>query len=137
MISMAEMIGRHFNERQKSNHAKPREAVMREKARSLAIALAIALSVFFGMPLLTNGADVAPAVDVAQDDWKTEFEDICSKTQDSMAFTSDELKSLVDRCDALKPRIEKLDETQKKVYLKRLQMCRDLLVFVMQSKPEK
>ena len=110
---------------------------MREKARSLAIALAIALSVFFGMPLLTNGADVAPAVDVAQDDWKTEFEDICSKTQDSMAFTSDELKSLVDRCDALKPRIEKLDETQKKVYLKRLQMCRDLLVFVMQSKPEK
>lgn len=110
---------------------------MREKARSLAIALAIALSVLFGMPLLTNGADITPAADVAQDDWKTEFEDICSKTQDSMAFTSDELKSLVDRCDALKPRIEKLDETQRKVYLKRLQMCRDLLVFVMQSKPEK
>jgi hypothetical protein len=110
---------------------------MREDARNIAIALAIALSGFFGMPLLANGEVIAPAADVAQDDWKTEFEDICSKTQDSMAFTSDELKSLVDRCDALKPRIEKLDESQKKVYLKRLQMCRDLLVFVMQSKPEK
>ena len=110
---------------------------MREKARSLAIVLAIALPVLFGMPLLANGEPVAPAADVVQEDWKTEFEDICSKTQDSMAFTADELKSLVDRCDALKPRIEKLDETQKKVYLKRLQMCRDLLVFVMQSKPEK
>jgi len=110
---------------------------MREKAKSLEIALAIALSVLFGMPLLTSGAFIATAADAAQDDWKTEFEDICSKTQDSMAFTSDELKSLVDRCDALKPRIEKLDETQKKVYLKRLQMCRDLLAFVMQSKLEK
>jgi hypothetical protein len=109
---------------------------MRNKARRLAIVLTVALSVLCGMPLLTNGAFAAD-VAVVQDDWKTEFEDICSKTQDSMAFTTDELKSLVDRCDALKPRIEKLDETQKKVYLKRLQMCRDLLVFVMQSRPEK
>ncbi len=112
---------------------------MREKARSLAIVLAIALPVLVGMPFIVSGepAAPAPAADVAQEDWKTEFEDICSKTQDSMAFTTDELKSLVERCDALKPRIEKLDESQKKVYLKRLQMCRDLLVFVMQSKPEK
>jgi uncharacterized protein YdeI (YjbR/CyaY-like superfamily) len=118
----------------KSNHAKLREAVMSEKARSLAIALAIALSVLFGMPLLTNGAFIATAAVAAQDDWKTEFEDVCSKTQDSMSLSPDELKGLVDRCDALKPRIEKLDETEKKVYLKRLQMCRDLLAFVMQSK---
>ena len=110
---------------------------MKEKAKRLVIVTAIALPVLFGMPLISNGEPVAPAADVAQEDWKTEFEDICSKTQDSMAFTTDELKSLVDRCDALKPRIEKLDESQKKVYLKRLQMCRDLLVFVMQSKPEK
>ena len=110
---------------------------MRKKARRLAIVLTVALSVLCGMPLITDGAFAAAAAAAAQDDWKTEFEDICSKTQDSMSFTPEELKSLVDRCDALKPRIEKLDETQKKVYLKRLQMCRDLLVFVMQSKPEK
>src|SRR5512143_1825134 len=65
----------------------------------------------------------------AQEDWKNEFEEVCSKTQDAMIFSADELRNLVSRCDKLKPRIEKLDETQKKVYLKRLQLCRDLLFF--------
>ncbi len=110
---------------------------MRNKEGSLAIALVIALTVLFGISLLADGAFIAPAAASAQDDWKKEFEDVCSKTQDSMSFTLDELKSLVNRCDALKPRIEKLDETQKKVYLKRLQLCRDLLVFVIESKSEK
>jgi hypothetical protein len=107
---------------------------MRNKEGSLVIALAVALTVLFGIPFLSDGAFMAPAAASAQDDWKKEFEDVCSKTQDSMSLTSDELTSLVDRCDALKPRIEKLDETQRKVYLKRLQMCRDLLAFVMQTK---
>lgn len=70
----------------------------------------------------------------AQEDWKNEFEEVCSKTQDAMIFSVDELRNLVSRCDKLKPRIEKLDETQKKVYLKRLQLCRDLLFFVLESK---
>lgn len=73
----------------------------------------------------------------AQDDWKTEFEAICSKTQDSAALSTDELNNLIDRCNKLRPRIEKLDETQRKVYLKRLQMCRDLFAFVLESKEKK
>ena len=110
---------------------------MRNKEGSLAIALAIALTVFSGIPPLSDGAFIASAAASAQDDWKKEFEDICSKTQDAMSFTMEELKGFLDRCDALKLRIEKLDETQKKVYSKRLQMCRDLLVFVMESKSGK
>ena len=73
----------------------------------------------------------------AQEDWKKEFDDVCSKTQDAMVFTSDELRNLVDRCDKLKPQIEKLDESQRKVYLKRLQMCRDLYFFVLESREKK
>lgn len=73
----------------------------------------------------------------AQDDWKHEFEDLCSKTQDAMMFSPDELKSLVMRCDKLKPLIEKLDETQRKVYLRRLQLCRDLFSFVLESKEKR
>ena len=110
---------------------------MRNKRGSLAIALAAALVVLAGAPVFSDGIYAAAAAASAQDDWKKEFEDICSKTQDSMSFTPDELKSLVGRCDALKPRIAKLDETQKKVYLKRLQMCRDLLAFVLESKTGK
>lgn len=73
----------------------------------------------------------------AQDPWKKEFEEICSKTDEAMALTADELKALIARCDAVKPSIEKLDEAQRKVYLKRLQMCRDLYAFVLDSKGRK
>ena len=73
----------------------------------------------------------------SQEDWSKEFDEICSKTEDAMTFSVEELKSRVDRCDALKPRIEKLDEPQRKVTLKRLQMCRDLYAFVLEMKEKK
>jgi len=77
-----------------------------------------------------------PQLDVvyAQDDWKAEFADICSKTDDPMALSKENIKTLIERCDKLKPRIEKLDESTAKVYLKRLQMCKDLFAFVLESK---
>jgi hypothetical protein len=71
------------------------------------------------------------------DNWKLQFDDICSKTDDAMALTVEELKQLVSRCDSLRPRIEALGETQRKVYLKRLQSCRDLYIFVIQTKEQK
>lgn len=70
----------------------------------------------------------------AEDDWKKEFRDVCSKTEDAMSLTKEELKALISRCDSLKARMEELDETQKKVYLRRLQLCRDLYLFVLESK---
>lgn len=73
----------------------------------------------------------------AEQDWKAEFDDICSKTNDAMSLAKEEIKSLIERCDKLKPTIEKLDESTKKVYLKRLQMCRDMLVFTLESKEQR
>ena len=67
-------------------------------------------------------------------DWKKEFEDVCGKTQDAMALHIEELRSLVSRCDRLRPQIEKLDESQRKVYSRRLQVCRDLYQFVIESR---
>lgn len=73
----------------------------------------------------------------AEEDWKSEFADICSKTEDAATLTAGELKNLIDRCERLKPLIEKLDETQRKIYLRRLQQCRDLLAFMLESKEKK
>ncbi len=73
----------------------------------------------------------------SQEDWRKEFEEICSKTENAMAFNVEELRSLVDRCDALKSRVEKLDEPQRKIILRRLQMCRDLYVFTFEMKEKK
>lgn len=70
----------------------------------------------------------------AQDAWRKEFENVCSKTQDAMALTTDELRSLVARCDKLKPAIDGLEESQRKVYSRRLRACRELYAFVVQSR---
>jgi hypothetical protein len=66
--------------------------------------------------------------------WQAEFEDVCSKTQDAMALSSDELRTLVERCDKLKPSIEKLEESARKVYTMRLRACRELYAFVLETR---
>jgi len=99
----------------------------------LAAAITFVVPAFPGAPGLPGASGIAHA----QDDWKKEFEELCAKTQDSAEIPPDELKKLIDRCDLLKTRIEKLDETQRKVYLRRLQMCRDLYVFVLESREKK
>lgn len=87
-----------------------------------------------GTGLLRVPAGLQAKAWAEEEPWKKEFEDICSKTQDSMALSLEELKSLSDRCDKLQPLIEKLEEPQRKVYLKRLKMCKDLIFFVLQSR---
>ncbi len=69
-----------------------------------------------------------------QEAWQQEFDRVCSKTTDAMSLTVDELKSLLQRCVALEPRIEKLDETRRKVYSRRLKQCRGLYAYVLESK---
>jgi uncharacterized coiled-coil protein SlyX len=80
---------------------------------------------------------VSVGVALAQENWLQEFNDICAKTQETTILSSDDLKNLIARCDTLKPLIDKLPETQRKVYLKRLQNCRDFFVFALESKSDK
>jgi len=99
------------------------------------IFLLLVTAVIVALPQLAEKTPfTGAAAAFAQGDWKSEFEDVCSKTQDAMTFSKEELNELVARCDKLKPLIEKLDESQRKVYLKRLQLCRNLFVFVLGSK---
>ncbi len=105
--------------------------------RILRIILALGAIACFGTSVDRNPGIFRLGFAHAQEDWRKEFDDVCSKTQDAMVFTADNLKNLVDRCDKLKPQIEKLDESQRKVYLKRLQRCRDLYFFVLESREKK
>jgi len=69
---------------------------------------------------------------LAADTWIPEFEDICGKTQDAEALSKDELKSLVSRCDKLKPLIANSDNPQKSVYLFRLDKCKKLFAYMIE-----
>jgi hypothetical protein len=71
---------------------------------------------------------------MAQEDWEKEFQAVCSKTDDAMALTVQELRTLVGRCDELKTSIDKLEGSRRKVLLKRLQMCRDLYAFTLDTR---
>jgi hypothetical protein len=74
------------------------------------------------------------ASEAAQEAWQKEFDQVCSKTQDAMSLSQEELTVLVQRCDALMPKLAKLDDTRKKVYMGRLRMCRELYAYVLDSK---
>jgi hypothetical protein len=73
----------------------------------------------------------------AEEDWRTEFDIVCAKTADSMELSTDELKSLISRCEKLKEAIDKLDESTRKVFSRRLRMCRDIYAFALEAKEKK
>ncbi len=82
----------------------------------------------------TGGPQTAPVQEKSPEPWRKEFDDVCSKTQDAMTFSVDELTVLLRRCEDLQPQIEKLDESRRKVYSGRLRMCRGLYAYVLDAK---
>ncbi len=97
----------------------------------LLIALSVLSGVFAGPTSLLSGAYAA------DESWKSEFEKVCGQTDNAAELSIEELKKSLELCDALKTRIEALDATPRKIYLKRLQMCRNLFQFMLESRQKK
>ena len=69
--------------------------------------------------------------------WKADFDVICGQTDNAADMSAAELKKAIEQCDALQPKIEALEATPRKVYLKRLQMCRNLFTYLLEGKEKK
>lgn len=67
-------------------------------------------------------------------DWRGEFEAVCVKTDIAMSLSDEELTDLVARCDKLAERIGAEGEIVRKVYLRRLQSCRALFAYVLETR---
>jgi len=65
-----------------------------------------------------------------------EFDAVCAQSNEAMSYPVSELKTLIEKCDRLQKVIEVQEETVRKVYLKRLQLCKNLYVFVLEAKME-
>ena len=106
--------------------------------RTLPVALLLGIASFLfppRIPILDGGFPFGPPIVLAQDaGWKAEYESVCSKTDIAMTLPEEELKGRIARCDQLKPKIEAEEESTRKVYLRRLQMCRDLYKYVLESR---
>jgi len=70
----------------------------------------------------------------AEETWRTDFDAACAQSSIAMTLSIPELKKLIEQCDRVRKSIEEQEETVRKVYLKRLQMCKNLYVFVLESK---
>ena len=66
-------------------------------------------------------------------DVKRDFEAICANSENGEHLGKEELQKLIGRCDKLKPRIETLEDTERRFYLRRLKSCRDLYQFMLES----
>jgi hypothetical protein len=90
------------------------------------------------LALAIPAARAAPvAAPAAARSWRAEFDAVCAKTQDAMALPDAELRDLVARCDALLPELAKLGESERKVFTRRLQACRNLYQFVLDSREKR
>lgn len=104
---------------------------MKKSVLGLFISLS-ALSGLFAKPVLFPNCAYA-----ADESWKSDFEKVCGQTDNAADLTIEELKKTLEKCDALKSRIEALEPTPRKIYLKRLQMCRNLFQFMLESREKK
>jgi hypothetical protein len=85
---------------------------LRTRSTLILFALFFALSIIPICPGICSQA-------YADDSWKQVMADICSKTDDAMSFSIDELKAMIEKLDKLKAVIETLEETPRKVNLRK------------------
>jgi len=98
------------------------------------------LYLFLAIMLSSGSQSVYPGEALAVESvetWKVEFDTICGQTDNAADMTVEELKKALERCAALKPKIEALDATPRKIYLKRLQMCTNLFTYLLEGKVKK
>lgn len=84
----------------------------------------------------TMRSSTALAVEAAPE-WKAEFDAVCGQTDNAAAMSVADLKKALAQCDALQPKIEALEATPRKIYLKRLKMCRNLYTYLLEGKEKK
>lgn len=83
---------------------------------------------------LTTAAILCGGIASADEEWKKEFETVCCQTDNAMSLSDQQLKEYIERCDRIKPAIEALEPSPRKVYLKRWKLCRELFQYVLDSR---
>lgn len=71
---------------------------------------------------------------LAEEPWQASFERTCSKSSEAMSLSVEELRALLDECAALETVIGKQEASLRKVYTKRLQLCRNLFAYMLEYK---
>ena len=95
---------------------------MNPSRASLVARLVLALGLAVTLP--------APAEEL---DWKQEFERICIQVESAGKRSGDQLRQFIDDSERLLERLADIDEPQVKIYVQRLQRCRDFFTFMLEA----
>lgn len=74
------------------------------------------------------------AVPAIADEWKKDFERICSQTQVAGDMAYEELEGMVEECGSLLNTITALENPRNKVYIFRLKKCRNFYQYTIDLK---
>jgi len=77
---------------------------------------------------------LSPATGRGEEAWRESFEQTCSRTSEAMTMSVAELSTLLERCGALQKIVDVQEESVRKVFTKRLQLCKNLYAYVLEYK---
>ncbi len=77
------------------------------------------------------GLSLAGVCNSASTTWKEEFERICRQTQTASSLSAEQLQQLVDASDTLLEQLAHIGNPQGKVYVFRLENCRNFFVYLL------
>jgi hypothetical protein len=69
--------------------------------------------------------------------WKESFEAICAQTAEATSLSTEDVRELLQRSEELTRTIEKIDDPHKKVYLFRLNKCRNFFKYILETRESK
>ncbi len=69
-----------------------------------------------------------------EESWLRELDELCGSSQAAMTLSSEEVTTLVERCDRIIAEITGTDNPRKKLYLFRLERCRNFYQYIINLK---
>ncbi len=71
-----------------------------------------------------------------KDTWQRELDELCGNPQAAMTLSDEEVTTLVERCDRTIAEITETDNPRKKLYLFRLNKCRDFYQYISNARKD-
>ncbi len=65
--------------------------------------------------------------------WRYEYNSICGDTQKAVTLPGEEINALIDKCDKLLNEIKATDNPRKKIFIFRIEKCRNFYQYISDS----
>ena len=68
-----------------------------------------------------------------EESWRDEYNSICGDSQEAVLLPREEINTLIDKCDKLLNKIKAADNPRKKIFIFRIEKCKNFYKFIADS----